>query len=155
LALFALPIIFKLVAAAVINDAGYETTVKVLKKIEPKDFTGVSSKFLQFLASDQDIPQGITLKDSTQRNEIVETITQSDFNVKILDAAQVKSQLPEVDPTQYDLVVSGKPRDIIEVNNLIINDIESIAPLSKDEPMNTVFGRLYDLIRKKLPTPKP
>lgn len=154
MAIIGISILFKLVGAAAINDAGYEATVATLKKIEEKDPTGLSSKLLRFLASDQNLPQGITLKDSVQADDVKQKLQRSDINITILTADEIVNKLPDIDAEKYDLIISGKPRDVIKANNLIMADIQTIEALSKDEPMNTVFGRLYEVARNKLPSLK-
>lgn len=148
-----LPIAFKLVAAAIINDTGYEALVNTLKKIEGKDPTNISSKLLKFLSSDQDMPEGIIFKNKSDKENAIKFIAESNIDVKILDIEQIQKQFPDIETDKYDLVLLGKPRNIIEANNVIISMVENITALGNDQPMNTVFGRLYEVIRKKLSQP--
>jgi hypothetical protein len=153
-ALFVLAAKFGLVAA--INDAGYEATISILKKIQKIDRTGLSDKLLEFLSSDHDIVQGVQLKNKSDKDAVITILTANPLAVNILTSEEASKKLHSKDGelSAYDILMHGKPRDLLSSTNDILAYTKSIEPLSKDAPMNTVFGRLYEMMRKKITTSK-
>jgi hypothetical protein len=135
MAIFLVPAFLKavtaLLATTALNDIAQESLIRVLRKFEGSDPTRISTTILDYISSNQDIEVGIKLKDKNDYKTIYHMVSNSGNKVSITTKNK-----------DFDLVMAGKPKAVIESLNIFNDNIQSQSMLSPEDQGNTLFGRI-------------